>query len=78
MILLSNIQATEARVHRVTPPHPKSILQAVVKRRALRTLFGAGPPMTPSSGPSIILAPRSCALLKYIIVRVNSANVAEK
>ena len=77
MILLSKIQATEAKAQSVTPPQPKSMLQAVVKRRAFRTLFGAGPPITPSSGPSIILAPRSCALLKYIIVSVKSAKVAE-
>lgn len=78
MILLSNIQATEARAHNVTPPQPKSMLHEVVKRRAVRRFRGTGPPITPSSGPSIILVLRSCALLKWIIVRVNRAKVAGK
>ncbi|KAK2576344.1 hypothetical protein KPH14_005701 [Odynerus spinipes] len=76
IILLSKIQATDARAQRVTPPHPKSMLQEVVKRRALRTPRDTGPPITPSSGPFIIRAPRSWARLKWMMVSVKSANVA--
>lgn len=59
IILLSKIHATEARAQSVTPPHPKSMLQELVNRLALRTLRETGPPITPSSGPSSIRAPRS-------------------
>jgi len=77
MILLRRIQATDARAQRVTPPHPRSILHAVVTLLALRMLRGIGIPITPSSGPSAIdLVPRSWTLLKWMIVSVNSANVA--
>lgn len=78
IILLRRIQATDARAHNVTPPHPRSILHAVVKRLALRTLRRTGIPITPSSGPSTALTPPrwSWALLKWMIVSVNSANVA--
>lgn len=78
IILLSNIQATEANAQSVTPPHPKSKLHDVINLRAFNMFFGTGPPTTPSSGPSRTRAPpRSCALLKWIIVRVKSAKVAE-
>jgi len=79
MILLRRIQATAARAQRVTPPHPRSMLHAVVNLLALRTLRRTGMPITPSSGPSVAngLTPRSWALLKWMIVNVNSANVAE-
>lgn len=78
MILLRRIQATAARAQSVTPPHPRSMLHAVVNLLALRTLRRTGIPITPSSGPSTggLVSGRSCTLLKCMIVNVNSANVA--
>lgn len=79
MILLRRIQATEARVDRVTPLHPKSMLQEVENFLAFRTFLSTGPPRTPSSGPSKNLSVNlSWFRFEWIIVRVNRANIPVK
>lgn len=79
LIIFDNkIHKTEVITHNMTPPHPRSNDQDVVKIRAGSNSVNPLPPIgltTPSTVPSeSIPVGFPCNLLKWIIVNVKRAN----
>lgn len=81
MIFDNNIHKTEVMTHNITPPHPKSKDQDVVKTRAGRRCFIPFAPIgltTPSGVVSISSVNGLLwSLLKWMIVSVNRAKEAK-